>query len=89
MRLFVADKHYDNIKSEDEILSDTEAILSDVVQWILTNPALRNVLIPVGTISLQPAREGTKDDVFGWFGTIPIRISYKYCYQNLPIDKDC
>jgi hypothetical protein len=89
LRLFVADKHYDNIKSEDEILSDTEAILSDVVQWVLTHPDLKRVMMPNGSISLNPAKEATKDDVFGWFGQIPFRIAYKYCYQNLPIDKPC
>lgn len=85
MILFVADKHYDNIKSDDEILSDTEGILSDVIQWILTKPELKKILVSVGTISARPAREETKDDVFGWIATIPIRIPYKFCWSDLPI----
>jgi len=85
MRLFVADKHSDNIKSDDEIMSDTEGILSDVIQWILTYPELKKILVSVGTISATPAREATKDDVFGWIATIPIRIPYKFCYSDLPI----
>lgn len=89
LRLFVADKHYNNIKSADEIMNDTEAILSDVIQWVLTNPELKGILMPAGSISISPAKEDTKDDVFGWFGSIPFRIPYKYCYNNLPIDKDC
>ena len=39
--LFVADKQYDNIKNDVEILSDTEGILSDIIQYVLTNKELK------------------------------------------------
>lgn len=89
LRLFVADKHYDNEekKIDDEIMSDTEGILSDVVQYILTNKDLKRVMINDGVIQMQPAREETKDDVFGWFAVVPIRIPYQYCASELPIEQ--
>lgn len=83
--LFVADKQYDNIKNDVEILSDTEGILCDIIQYILTHPNFKLFTTPAGAISMQPGRDETKDNVFGWTATIPIRVPYKHCYSTLPI----
>jgi len=85
LRLFVADKHTDNVKLDDEIMSDTEGILSDIISKVLEDPELKNIIINPGTITLTPAREETKDDVFGWIASVPFRVPYKFCYKDLPI----
>ena len=83
--LFVADKQYDNIKNDVEILSDTEGILSDVIQYLLTKPELKQYMVNVGTITPNPGRDDTKDGVFGWTATIPLKVPYKHCYTSLPM----
>lgn len=83
--LFVADKQFDNIKNDVEILSDTESILCDVIQYILTHPNFKQFTSPVGSITINPGRDGTKDGVFGWTATFPIRVRYSQCHNTLPI----
>ena len=86
INIFVADKHQDNSFNDEEILSDTEGILSDLIQWILTNPELRSFTTNVTTLTPQPARHATRDEVFGWEVVFTIRVPYKFCYSNLPIE---
>lgn len=85
MRLFVADKHYDNIKSDKDIMSDTEGILSDIIQYLLTHPDMKKVIIAQGFINALPAIDATKDDVRGWIAPIQIKVAYPFCHTDLPI----
>ncbi len=85
MRLFVADKQYDNIKSDKDIMSDTEQILSDIVQYLLQEPSLKKVIIAQGTITALPAVDATKDGVYGWILTLPIKVAYHFCASDVPI----
>ncbi len=85
MRLFVADKQYENIKSDKDIMSDTEGILSDIVQYLLGEPSLKKVIIAQGSITALPAREETKDNVYGWVLDLPIRVASAFCHSDLPI----
>ena len=85
MRLFVADKQSDNIKSDKDIMSDTEGILSDIVQWLLSKEELRKIIVPNGRINATPTIDGTKDGAHGWSCTIPLKIPYVFCIENLPI----
>ena len=83
--LFVADKHSDNAQNDTEILSDTEGILSDIVQFIATHPTLIQFGLPIGTIQANPSRHDTIHDVYGWEVIIPIKVPYKFCHTDLPI----
>lgn len=85
MRLFVADKQYENIKSDKDIMSDTEGILSDVVQYLLTSPALKKVIIAQGSVTAIPAVDATKDGVYGWILTLPIKVAYHFCHKDIPV----
>lgn len=87
--LFVADKQFDNIKNDVEILSDTEGILSDIIQYMLTNPDLKQYTTQAGTIAVTFGRDGTKDGVFGCTATFPVRVPYSHCYKTLPIETNC
>lgn len=86
MRLFVADKQYENIKSDKDIMSDTEGILADVLQYLLSHPDLRKVIIAQGVLTALPAVEETKDNVYGWILNIPIKVAYPFCHTNLPFE---
>ena len=83
--LFCADKHSDNAGNDTEILSDTEGILSDIIQYIATHPTLRMFGLPVGVISANPSRHATIHEVYGWEAIIKIKVPYKFCHSNLPI----
>jgi len=86
--LFVADKQYDNIKNDVEILSDTEGILSDIIQYVLTNKELKEYTTASGSIPVTFGRDATKDGVFGCTATFPIRVRYIHCANTLPIPCD-
>ena len=86
IKIFIADKHLDSARNDQEILSDTESILSDVIQFLLTNADFRKFSTNVGIINSTPARHATKDEVFGFEADILIRVPYKFCSGSLPID---
>lgn len=83
--LFCADKHVDDAGNDTEILSDTEGILSDIVQYIATHPTLKMFGLPVGVISANPSRHTTIHEVYGWEAIIQIKVPYKFCHSDLPI----
>jgi len=85
MRLFVADKQYDNIKSDKDIMSDTEGILADIFQFLITHPTMKKVIISQGTSTAIPAVDATKDGVYGWILTLQIKVAFPFCYTDLPI----
>lgn len=83
--LFCADKHSDNAGNDTEILSDTEGILSDIVQYIATHPTLRAFGLPAGNLSATPSRHSTIHEVYGWEIIVQVKVPYKFCYSKLPI----
>lgn len=87
IKVFVADKYYANAKNGEDILSDTEQILSDLVQWVSTNRDLRKFQLRAD-IRPTPVRHQTISDVHGWEADFVIRVPYKLCYNHLPIDSN-
>ena len=85
--LFCADKHSDEAINGTEILSDTEGILSDIVQFIASSPLFRQFGLPIGNISLSPSRHETLHEVYGWEVVVGIKVPYKFCHTDLPINK--
>lgn len=83
--MFCADKHVENAGNDTEILSDTESILSDIIQYIATHPTLKSFGLPIGNISASPSRHSTIHEVYGWEAVVQIKVPYKFCYSNLPI----
>lgn len=86
LRLFVADKQYDNIKSDKDIMSDTEGIMGDIIQHLLTFPDLKNVILDPGIYNAIPAVDATKDGVKGWILDLPLKTPNKFCHTDLPIE---
>jgi len=86
IEIFIGDKHEDNARNDEDITSDTESILSDIIQYLANHPELRKLQIPTGIITASPAFHATKDEVFGWFANVTIRVPYNFCVSNLPID---
>lgn len=85
IKIFVADKHSDNSFNDQEILSDTEGILSDVIQTLLVNPDFRKFSTNIGIINQLPVRHATRDEVFGFEADLLIRVPYKFCHGALPV----
>lgn len=84
--LFCADKHSDNAQNDTEILSDTEGIISDIVQYIAGSPLLKQYGLPISVLNANPSRHTTIHEVYGWEIIISIKVPYKYCYNSLPIN---
>lgn len=84
--IFVADKHSDDAENDTEILSDTEGILSDIIQYIATHPTLKKFGLPVGVISANVARHTTIHEAYGWEAVLAVQVPYKFCYNRLPIN---
>lgn len=82
----VLDKFTPNIKNSQEIMSDTEGYLSDFIQWLSNNPALREYRIQMQTYTAIPVRDDAKDGDEGWTCNVAFRIPYEFCYQNLPFN---
>jgi len=83
--LFCADKHSDDAQNDTEILSDTEGILSDIIQYIASSPLLRQFGLPVGNLVMNPSRHTTIHEAYGWEVVIQIKVPYKFCHSELPI----
>jgi len=90
INLFVADKHSDNAENDDEILSDTESILSDLIIYITQNQTLRKFIIGLGVTELIPARHTTIQEAYGWQCVINIKVQASICWEQLPFkDSNC
>ncbi len=90
INLFVADKHSDNAKNDNEILSDTESILSDLIQYIVQNQRLREFIVGIGVTNADPARHTTIQEAYGFQAVLSIKVKASICWELLPFtDGDC
>jgi len=90
INLFVADKHNSHAKNDEDILSDTEAILTDLIIYINQNQDLREFVIGIGTTSLIPARHTTIQEAFGFQCVLNIKVKAATCWELLPFkDANC
>lgn len=90
INLFVADKHSDAAQNDEDILSDTESILSDLIIYITQNQELRNFIVGIGTTSLTPARHTTIHEAYGCQCVLNIKVKASVCWELLPFtDANC
>jgi hypothetical protein len=83
--VMVLDKYSPNVKNSQEVMSDTEYILSDIVQKLVNDRKLREFQIDVTAITALPVRDEDKDGVEGWLAVVAFKIPYQFCHKNLPI----
>lgn len=90
INLFVADKHSDNAENDNDILSDTESILSDLIIYISQNQTLRNFIISIGTTQATSARHTTIQEAYGFQCVLNIKVKAAICWESLPFtDANC
>jgi len=90
INLFVADKHSDNAQNDEDILSDTDSILTDLLIYISQNPELKQFIMGVGTTSLTPARHTTIQEAYGFQCVLSIKVRAAVCWELLPFtDANC
>jgi hypothetical protein len=90
INLFVADKHSDNAKNDEDILSDTDQILTDLLIYINQNPELRQFIMEIGTTSLTPARHTTIQEAYGFQCVLIVKVQAAVCWELLPFtDANC
>lgn len=82
----VLDKYTPNVKNSQEVMSDTEGMLSDFLQWLTNNPAMREFRIQMKSYTALPVRDDAKDGDEGWTCNVAFKIPYEFCYSNLPIN---
>lgn len=85
MSLTVLDKYSPNTENSSEVMSDTEAMLADVVQYFMNSSTMKEFRLDVSSITAQPVRDEDKDGSEGWTALIPFKIPYQFCASNLPI----
>jgi len=85
MQICVLDKHTPNVRNSPEVMSDTEAILADAVQFFMTSQAIKDFRLDLTNIVAQPVRDEDKDGVEGWCATLNFKIPYAFCVTSLPI----
>jgi len=85
MTLIVLDKISTNITESAETMSDTEGILSDVVQFISTDSTMRDFRIQTTDIDALPVADNTKDGTQGWTCELGFKVPYNWCASSLPI----
>lgn len=85
VQMMVLDKYSPNAKNSQEVMSDTEGILSDVIQKLVNDRALRAFRVEIKTLVAQPVRDDEKDGVEGWMVAIAFKIPYQFCHKQLPI----
>ena len=85
MRLVVMDKYTPSSKNTTEVMSDTEGILSDFIQFLLTSSTTKDFRLDVTSIQGLPVRDSEVDGAEGWAGVIPFKIPYQFCATNLPM----
>lgn len=88
MTLIVLDKISTNITDSAEIMSDTEGILSDVVQFISTDSTMRDFRIQTTDINALPVSDNTTDGTQGWTCELGFKVPYDWCASSLPITVD-
>jgi len=90
INLFVADKHSDNAENDEDILSDTDSILTDLIIYITQNKTLNKYIVGIGTTEIQPARHVTIHEAFGCQCTLSIKVQASVCWELLPFaDGNC
>lgn len=82
----VVDKYTPNLKNSQEVMSDTEGMLSDFIQWFVNNPAFRDVRIQMQSYTAVPVRDEDKDGDEGWTCNVAFKIPYDFCFANLPFN---
>lgn len=80
----IMDKYSPNIKNSQEVMSDTEGLMADMIQKISNDPALREYRIQMTTYRGQPVRDEEKEGAEGWTAPLAFKIPYEYCHSNLP-----
>jgi hypothetical protein len=84
--LYLMDKINKGDDNFDEIISDTEFILSGIIQEFSQLPFyVQNKLSLFQDISMQPVVEETDDNVNGWLASIALKIPIPYTYCEMPI----
>lgn len=84
--LFLMDKINKGDDNFDEVVSDTEFILSGIIQEFSQLPFyVQNKLSLFTDINLTPVVEATDDNVNGWQATISLKIPIPYTYCEMPI----
>ena len=84
--LYLMDKINKGDDNFDEIISDTEFILSGIIQEFSQLPFyVQNKLSLFQDINLTPVVEATDDNVNGWQATISLKIPIPYTYCEMPI----
>lgn len=84
-QVMVLDKFSPNVKNSEEVMSDTEGILSDIIQKLANDRKLREFMIEFTTLVAIPVRDEDKDGVEGWLVPIGFKIPYQFCHKNLPL----
>lgn len=82
--VLILDKISTNITEAAEIMSDTEAILSDVIQFVSTDSEMKNFRIQNTDINAQPVKDNTKNGTQGWACELNFNIPYDWCSSALP-----
>lgn len=82
--VLVLDKISNNITESSETMSDTEAILSDVIQFVSTDSEMKNFRIQNNDINAQPVKDNTKNGTQGWACELSFNIPYDWCSSALP-----
>jgi len=88
MTLVVLDKISDSITTSTESMSDTEGIISDIIQFITTDSSMRDFKIPVSSIVASPVADNTNDGTEGWTCQVGFKIPYGFCSSQLPFIKE-
>lgn len=84
LQVMVLDKYTPNAKNSQEVMSDTEGILSDIIQELANNRTLARFGIEFTSLTAVPVRDDEKDGVEGWLCPIAFKIPYSFCHKNLP-----
>lgn len=82
----VLDKYTPNLKNSQEVMSDTEGMLSDFIQWFTNNRTLRDYRIQMQSYTAFPVRDEDKDGDEGWTCNVAFKVPYEFCFANLPFN---
>lgn len=85
MSLTILDKYSPNVKNVEDVMSDVEEYISDIIQYYLNSPTMKEFRLDTNSITARPVEDEDKDGAIGWNALITFRIPYAFCASNLPI----
>jgi len=81
----IMDKMTPNINNTSEVMSDTEFILSNIVQKIANDKDLREFRLDYNNIQVLPVSDDEIDGAMGWCAVLNFKIPYDFCATQLPM----